>query len=109
MKGIQDKASYTGPGGHPDSFQSTTSPARFLVTWMYVLDQRVLNVLKSRATWQKGKVRMSMNELQDLLASRFPQDGRPRKAEIQAAVRRLVRMRLVSWALTTNDGICYVL
>ena len=75
---------------------------------MYVLDARILNVLKSRAAWQKGKVYMGMSELQNLVSCRFPQDGRPARRDIRAAIRRLTRIRCLSWAITTNEGIVYL-
>ncbi len=75
---------------------------------MYALDARVLGVLKGRASWQRGKIRMSMAELQDILLARFPSDGRPARREIEAAIRRLTRIRCLSWAVTTNDGVVFI-
>jgi hypothetical protein len=68
----------------------------------------ILDVLRSRASWQRGRIFMQKRELQSLLANRFG-DPRPRAREIQLAIRRLTRSRLLSWAVLTKDGVCYVM
>ncbi len=74
---------------------------------MYLLDARVLDILKSGAAWQKGKIYMPKSELQNLIVTRFG-NPRPRSRDIQLAIRRLTRQRLVSWAAVRGDGIVFL-
>jgi hypothetical protein len=73
-----------------------------------LLNMQVLDILRARSSWRGGKVRIGTKEVIDLLAARFPGEPRPSQQMIAAIVQRLVRQRRISWAVTTDGGICYI-
>ena len=72
------------------------------------VDQLVLDVLQSRAAWQKGTAHIGINEVGELLARRHPGEPRPTSAEIVQAVQQLRGWRLLQWARTNGREIFFI-
>ena len=72
------------------------------------VDQLVLDVLRSRAAWQKGKAHIPMNEVAELLALRHPGEPRPTSGDIVQAVQRLRNRRALTWAAINTGQIYFI-
>jgi len=94
------------PGG------SHVLPARPIlrkVEPMDTIDGRILDVLRSRASWNRGNCSMSVPELADILTSRFPKDDRPTREQVRSTVRRLARSYKLRWARIDERDVIHFL
>lgn len=60
----------------------------------HTLGQRILDLLRSRAQWDRGRIAFSFGDIALTLFGRFPVDGKPTKHEITSALRRIGRGRV---------------
>lgn len=71
-------------------------------------DEHILDVLQGRASWQKGKAHIDIDEVVELLARRFPDVPKPTAADVVAGIQRLRDRRAITWAAVDGGRIFFI-
>ncbi len=86
----------SAPGG--DEPAPPSRPARpFDRAQMAAIEANILSILLARASWSRGTVTMSLEELRSLYLRRFPSQPFPASRPLRALFVRLVRRGQIRW------------